>query len=66
MAAKNTQNLNFLKKSLRDLVEIYLEASTLVALHLCHIWLCISLWFSCIYLKLFLKDLFTGEAIKHH
>ena len=64
MAAKNTQNLNFLKKYLGDLVEIYRETSTLVGLHWHHMWLCISQWFLCIYLKLFLEDRFTGEAIK--
>ena len=33
MAAKYAQNLNFLKKYLGNLVEIYRESSTLVGLH---------------------------------
>ena len=65
MAAKNTQNLNFLTK---NFVDIYWESSTLVDLHWHYMWLCSSKIFNgshvAIYLKLFLKDHFTCEAIK--
>ena len=47
----------------KDLVDFYWESSTLVDLHWHHMWLCSSKWFSCIYLKLFLEDHFTCEAI---
>ena len=33
MIAKNMQNLNYLEKYLRDLVEIFRESSTLVDMH---------------------------------